>query len=102
MTGNVTGDLTGNIVSGIMTGTVVGLHLRIFEIHVMSDNTSGTTMHPLFVSSAGIHTALVDNTFLYTPSTNTISAGVFDGTMDGASLTGTINNVDFIKYFCYK
>ena len=49
-------------------------------------------MHPLFVSSAGIHTALVDNTFLYTPSTNTISAGVFDGTMDGASLTGTINN----------
>ena len=92
VTGNVTGDLTGNIVSGIMTGTVVGLASTAAEIHVMSDNTSGTTMHPLFVSSAGIHTALVDNTFLYTPSTNTISAGVFDGTMDGASLTGTINN----------
>ena len=92
VTGNVTGDLTGNIVSGIMTGNVVGLASTAAEIHVMSDNTSGTTMHPLFVSSAGIHTALVDNTFLYTPSTNTISAGVFDGTMDGASLTGTINN----------
>ena len=75
-----------------MTGNVVGLASTAAEIHVMSDNTSGTTMHPLFVSSAGIHTALVDNTFLYTPSTNTISAGVFDGTMDGASLTGTINN----------
>ena len=92
VTGNITGDLTGNIVSGIMTGNVVGLASTAAEIHVMADNTSGTTMHPLFVSSAGIHTALVDNTFLYTPSTNTLSAGVFDGTIDGASLTGTINN----------
>ena len=57
-----------------MTGNVVGLASTAAEIHVMSDNTSGTTMHPLFVSSAGIHTALVDNTFLYTPSTNTLSA----------------------------
>ena len=92
LTGNVTGDLTGNIVSGIMTGNVVGLASTAAEIHVMADNSSGENHHLLFTTGTGIHTALSDNTLLYVPGTNTLSAGVFDGTLNSSGLTGTINN----------
>ena len=91
MTGSLIGDLTGNIVSGIMTGNVVGLASTAAEIHVMSDNTGGP-MFPLFTSGTGIHTALNDNAFQYAPATNTLTCGVFDGSVSAASLTGTLLN----------
>jgi hypothetical protein len=77
VTGNVTGDITGNASSASVASAVT----------LTATNTSATTQYIPFVDSAtGNENLRTDTGLTYTPSTNTLTASFFVGT-----LTGTLN-----------
>ena len=77
LTGNVTGDLTGNASSASIASAV----------SLTATNASATTQYITFVDAAtGNENLRTDTDLTYTPSTNTLTASFFVGT-----LTGTLN-----------
>jgi len=77
VTGNVTGDVTGNAASASVASAVA----------LTATNTSATTQYITFVDAAtGNENLRTDTGLTYTPSTNTLTASFFVGT-----LTGTLN-----------
>jgi hypothetical protein len=77
LTGNVTGDLTGNASSASIASAVA----------LTATNASATTQYITFVDAAtGNENLRTDTDLTYTPSTNTLTASFFVGT-----LTGTLN-----------
>lgn len=77
LTGSVTGDLTGNASSASIASAV----------SLTATNASATTQYITFVDAAtGNENLRTDTDLTYTPSTNTLTASFFVGT-----LTGTLN-----------
>ena len=91
LTGNVTGNLTGNV-TGDLTGTAT--NANNINVDEKNDNVNYQVLFSANNGSGNQRPYIdTDNThFLYNPSTHTLTAGTFSG-----SLSGTATNADNIN-----
>jgi hypothetical protein len=79
-------------VSGIVSATqFIG---AASSVTVLANNSSATTHYVgFFTNTTGSNNILSDNTLQYVPSTNTLTAGTFDGNVSADNITsGTLSN----------
>ena len=107
VTGNVTGNLTGNV-TGNLTGDVTGnadTATTATNVTVSANNSTDETVYPIFVDGAtGAQGAESDTGLTYNPSTGTLTATTFSGTVEvstdttpqlGGDLDVNTNNINF-------
>ena len=89
LSGNVTGNVTGNVVgdvTGNVTGNLTGTATNATNVEVTTSATSSSFKIPFVNTTASItgnYGLLQDSgtTFTYNPSSNTLTAGIFSGTL---------------------
>ena len=89
--------ITANTFNGVLSGTAT----NATNVNITSDNTSGTYYIPFSKSSGTGNKALFqDDTtgpLSYNPSTSTLSATTFNGSLSGtANITNALNNVSIV------
>ena len=87
LVGDVTGDVNGNV-TGDVTGNLTGTASVATSVTATANNGTNETVYLTFIDgqtgSQGIES---DSNLYYNPSTNTLTAQVFDGQATGATAT---------------
>jgi len=84
----------GFITATRFVGDLTGTATTSTNFNVAANNSTNTTHYPIFTSGAsGNQRPNSDISLTYNPSTNTLSAGAFSGTLNASDIAfGTLNN----------
>ncbi len=99
LTGNVTGNTSGS--SGSCTGNSATATLAT-SVTASANNTANETVYPTFVDGAtGTQGIETDTSLTYNPSSNTLTAGTFSGSLSGtasnAALLDSLDSSQFLR-----
>ena len=103
--GNTTGDVTSSGTSNFadisLSGTLTGTVTRANTINLTAEEGSNTSHYITFSAGAtGVEAIKTDTGLQYNPSTNTLTAGVFNGTADvGTKVTLVATNTSTAVHF---
>ncbi len=83
LTGDVTSSGTSSFTNITLSGLLTGVSTKAQQINLTAENSSGS-QHSILISpgATGYEAIKTDTGLYYTPSTNTLTASVFDGTAD--------------------
>ena len=101
LTGAVTSSGTSTFNNITLNGTLTGTVTRANTINITAENTANSSHSILFTAGAtGVEAVKSDTGLQYNPNTNTLTAGVFNGTADvGEKVTLTATNTSNATHF---